>query len=160
MNERPTLGSSTLPYRTPDERRAVVAEHFARDRDCWVISSHPEHGPYTVPLSFLADGETLLLFTHEKRPSVRNVEVEPRVILAFGGYSQALTARGECAVVPLDAVSEETLARYVAKAGWNPAEEGGGFVALRVTLTAVLCSRSEREEQDRQLWRRGEPRFW
>ncbi len=154
------IGDSAAAYRTPDERRSIVAHRFQHDCDCWFVSSHPEHGPSIVPLSFLVTGPRALLATATGRPSVRNVLTTPRVGFALGGYGDAIRAYGTCAVVTLDSVGADIRQRYVEKAGWDPFTAGREFVGLVVRLEQVLCSRSPAEDKDRVVWRTGDPTFW
>ena len=125
------LGDARAPYRSPTKRREIVARRLDADRDCWLATSHPEHGPYVVPLSFVCQEGNVFLSTHERRPAVRNVLSEPRVMLVLGGHADAITLVGECAVLPLDSVGGDVRERYVRKAGWAP-EAGSGFVMLKV----------------------------
>lgn len=159
MTEPPrnVLGDAAAPYRSVEDRRGVARSRLVGDADCWFVTSHPGHGPYAVPLSFLPEGATVFLFTHPRRPTVRNVLAEPRVLLVFGGYDDAVLAHGTCRVTALGDVRRETLERYVERAGWRPAEP---FVALEVALTRVTCSRSPAEDADRGIWAAGMPVFW
>jgi hypothetical protein len=154
------IGDSTAAYRTRDERRTVVAERFRKDCDCWFATSHPDDGPYIVPLSFLIVGPTALLATAPERPTVRNVQLVPSVALALGGYDDAIRAYGDCDVVTMESIAPDRRKRYVEKAGWDPFVAGSRFVALVVRLQKVLCSRSPAEDRDRVVWKHGDPTPW
>jgi hypothetical protein len=154
------LGNVGVPYRSRDERRKLAARRLSSERDCWLVTSHPDHGPYVVPISFLAVDSDVYLATHQRRPTVRNVAAEPRVLLVLGGHGDAVRAQGHCAVLDLAEVAPAVMARYVDKAGWSPLEAGPGFVMLRVSLSSILCSRSPAEDSDRVVWRAGDPVAW
>ena len=151
------LGIADAPYRGVEERRLIVRWRIEGDRDCWFVTSHPRHGPHAVPLSFLAQGSTIYFFTEPRRPSARNIRVEERVLLVFGGYEEAVVARGTCRTVPLAEVKSEIIKRYAQRAGWAP---GPSFVGLVVSLTSVSCSRTPSEDRDREVWREDVPAFW
>jgi len=149
MEEPGRLGDVGAPYRSRDERRKLAARRLSTERDCWVVTSHAEHGPYVVPVSFLAVKGEVYLATHQRRPTVRNARAEPRVLLVLPGHDDAVWAQGQCAVLGLDEVEPTVMGRYVDKAGWSPAEVDPGFVMLRVSLSSILCSRSPAEDGDR-----------
>jgi len=153
MEEPGRLGDMGAPYRSRDERRKLAARRLSTERDCWVVTSHAEHGPYVVPVSFLAVKGEVYLATHQRRPTVRNARAEPRVLLVLPGHDDAVWAQGQCAVLGLDEVEPTVMGRYVDKAGWSPAEVDPGFVMLRVSLSSILCSRSPAEDGDRVIWR-------
>lgn len=154
------LGVTDAPYRPQAERRLVARDRIGSDRDCWFVTSHPEHGPYAVPLSFVIAADRMFLFTQPHRPTVRNVQVESRVELVFGGHGEAISASGECHVLALAEVERQIVERYITRAGWDPAEPGSPFVALGVTLTSVSCSRSPAEHHDHEIWQSGMPPLW
>src|SRR6266498_294254 len=157
MEEPGRLGDVGAPYRSRDERRKLAARRLSTERDCWLVTSHAEHGPNVVPISFLVVGSYVYLATHQRRPTVRNVRAEPRVLLVLPGHSDAVWAQGQCAVLELDEVEPTVMGRYVDKAGWSPAEAGPSLVMLRVSLSSILCSRSPAEDRDRVIWRAGDP---
>jgi hypothetical protein len=159
VTERPqtALGITDAPYRPVGERRVVARARLAKDRDCWFVTSSPEHGPYVVPLSFLTQGTSVYLFTQPHRPTVRNVKIEPRVLLVFGGYDEAVVAEGTCRTLALGELKPELIEKFVERAGWRPEDS---FVALEVALSSLACSRSPDEHRDREVWRSGLPTFW
>jgi hypothetical protein len=161
MEEEPgRLGDVSAPYRSRDERRMLAARRLSSERDCWLVTSHADHGPYVVPISFLVVETDVYLATHQHRPTVRNVRAESRVLLVLPGHGDAVWAQWQCVVLELDEVEPTVLGRYVDKAGWSPAGAGPGFVMLRVSLSSVLCSRSPAEDTDRVVWRAGDPVAW
>jgi Pyridoxamine 5'-phosphate oxidase len=154
------IGDAAAPYRTREARRDVVAQRFRSDRDCWLVTAHPDGGPHIVPLSFLVAGSVVVLATGEQRRAVRNVTATPRAAFALGGYGDAIRAHGTCEVHAFDSISPAIRASYVAKAGWDPAVQPARFVALLLHLEEVACSRSPAEDKDRVVWRKGERVPW
>ncbi len=158
MEQPPTIGDAGAPYRTPEERLAVAAARLTSDRDLWLLTSHPDRGPHAVPLSFVAYGPVIILATGEHRPAVRNAAFDPRVVLVLGGYGDAIRASGEAEIVPFASIDADIQARYVAKAGWDPADVE--FAAVVVRLDEILCSRSPEEDRNRVIWKAGWPVPW
>lgn len=158
MASGPEIGAPDAPYRTVEERLAVVAARLRADRDCWCVTATAERGPHAVPLSFLAFGACVMLATACHRTTVRNVETDPRVALILGGFGDAIRLVGEAEVLPFESLDGDVLASYVRKAGWDPVRVG--FAALVVTLQAIHCSRSPAEDRDGIVWRAGAPAVW
>jgi hypothetical protein len=138
----------------------LAARRLNIERDCWLVTSHADHGPYVVPISFLVVESVVYLATHRSRPTVRNVRAQPRVLLVLPGHGDAVWAHGQCAVMDLAEVEPTSMGRYVDKAGWSPVDAGQGFVMLRVSLSSIQCSRSPAEDADRVIWRAGDPVAW
>jgi hypothetical protein len=158
MPERAVIGDDSAPYRTKDERLAVIARRLTVDRDCWFATADPERGPHVVPLSFLADGPRLILATGRNRPVIRNLQGDPRVVVVLGGFGDAVRTSGRARAVELDSFGAAILARYVAKAGWEP--QGEQSLGIVVELEEVRCSRSSAEDRDRVVWQAGSPTPW
>ena len=68
------------------ERRRDTLERLATERDVWVSTAHPDHGPHQVPLWFMWDGRAVWMCTSATSATARNVREEPRVRLAYPTY--------------------------------------------------------------------------
>ncbi|MGW1289530.1 pyridoxamine 5'-phosphate oxidase family protein, partial [Streptomyces sp. NPDC002586] len=61
------------------ERRRDTLARLAAERDVWVSTAHPDHGPHQVPLWFLWDGRAVWMCTGATSVTARNVRKEPQV---------------------------------------------------------------------------------
>jgi hypothetical protein len=154
------IGDGAAPYRTAEERRRVVEQRFASDRDCWLMTQDPTDGPYVIPLSFVVSGALALMATAEGRRTVKNLGADSRAVFVLGGYGDAIRAYGRCVVLPLGHVPRELRNQYVEKAGWNPELAGPDFVGLLFRMEEVLCSRSSSEDADQVVWTTNQPMPW
>ncbi|WP_411084593.1 pyridoxamine 5'-phosphate oxidase family protein [Streptomyces sp. cmx-18-6] len=119
------------------ERRRDTLERLGSERDVWVSTSHPEHGPHQVALWFLWDGRAVWMCTGANSATVRNVRAEPRVRLALPDARDVVLVQGEATYCPAPEVPEEAADAFVAKFGWDPRREEAPYVYLRVTPRTV-----------------------
>jgi PPOX class probable F420-dependent enzyme len=70
-----------LDLNNPDE--AHVDERLREALVVWLGSVRPDGRPHLVPVWFLWDGTTVLIFSQPNNQKVRNLRHEPRVILAL-----------------------------------------------------------------------------
>jgi PPOX class probable F420-dependent enzyme len=64
--------------------RPSIVVALQRTSVVWLSSVRPDGGPHVVPLWFLWDGESILVFSKPGAQKVRNVRAEPRVMVAVG----------------------------------------------------------------------------
>ncbi|MEV7128984.1 pyridoxamine 5'-phosphate oxidase family protein [Streptomyces sp. NPDC093260] len=147
-----TTGNAPRP--TAERTRATL-ERLGVERDIWVATAHPEHGPHQVPLWFLWDGEAVWLCTGAGSATVRNLRVEPRVRLALPDTLDVALLQGEAVCFPEQDVPEDTATAYTARFGWDPRAEEKPFVYVRVAPTTVRAWRGEPELRGRVVMRDG-----
>jgi PPOX class probable F420-dependent enzyme len=68
---------------TPLPRPSIRAE-LQNQRVIWLGSTRPDGAPHVVPIWFLWDGRSILVFSKPDAQKVRNVRANPRVMLAIG----------------------------------------------------------------------------
>ncbi|WP_225846403.1 pyridoxamine 5'-phosphate oxidase family protein [Streptomyces sp. HPF1205] len=141
--------------RTPSERRRDTLARLAAERDLWVSTAHPEHGPHQVPLWFLWDGTAVWTATGAASATVRNVREEPRVRLALPDSFDVVLLHGEARCFPGREAPAEAADAYTAKFGWDPRTEADPFVYLRVVPRTVQAWRGEPELRGRTVMRDG-----
>ncbi|AZM57043.1 pyridoxamine 5'-phosphate oxidase [Streptomyces sp. WAC 01529] len=146
---------------TEDTRRDVTARQrdtlarLARERDIWVSTAHPDHGPHQVPLWFLWDGQAVWMCTGANSATARNAREEPRVRLALPDTADVVLLKGEAECFPAQEVPTEAADAFTAKFGWDPREGEGPFTYLRVAPKTVLAWRDEPELRGRVIMREG-----
>ncbi|GGT55596.1 hypothetical protein GCM10010207_64490 [Streptomyces atratus] len=77
------------------ERRRDSLERLATERDVWVSTAHPDHGPHQVPLWFSWDGRAVWMCTSATSVTARNVRKEPRVRLSLPDTFDVVLLQGE-----------------------------------------------------------------
>ncbi|NHI09456.1 pyridoxamine 5'-phosphate oxidase [Streptomyces sp. KO7888] len=149
------MQATEITRRTAAERRRDVLERLGRERDVWVSTAHPYHGPHQVPLWFLWDGRAVWMCTGASSATARNVREEPRVRLSLPDTFDVVLLQGEVQAYPASEVPDEAADAFAGKFGWDPRTEQGAFVYLRVEPTTVRAWRGEGELRGRVVVREG-----
>ena len=144
------------------QRTRDVLERLGTERDLWVATAHPDHGPHQVPLWFLWDGRAVWMCTGAASATVRNLRAEPRVRLSLPDAFDVVLLQGEAECFPDREVPAEAAQAYAGKFGWDPRAEEGSFVYVRVVPSTVRAWRGEPELRGRVVmrdgvWRDGPP---
>ncbi|MGP2436007.1 pyridoxamine 5'-phosphate oxidase family protein [Streptomyces sp. JW3] len=144
----------TVRRRTAERTRDAL-ERLGTERDVWVSTAHPEHGPHQVPLWFWWDGRAVWMCTGAASVTARNVRAEPRVRLALPDTFDVLLLQGEAECFADREVAGEAARAYTVKFGWDPRAEEGSFVYVRVVPRIVRAWRGEPELRGRVIMRDG-----
>lgn len=64
--------------------RPSIVVALQRSSVVWLSSVRPDGGPHVVPLWFLWDCQSILVFSKPGAQKVRNIRAEPRVMVAVG----------------------------------------------------------------------------
>ncbi|GGQ88141.1 pyridoxamine 5'-phosphate oxidase family protein [Streptomyces pilosus] len=147
---------TTGPVRRPTaERTRDALARLATERDIWVSTAHPDHGPHQVPLWFLWDGRAVWMCTSATSATARNVRTEPRVRLALQDTYDVVLLQGEAECFPARQVPQDAADAFTDKFGWDPRTEEGTFLYLRVPPKTVRAWRGEPELRGRVIMRNG-----
>lgn len=137
------------------ERKRDTLERLGAERDMWVSTSHPEHGPHQVPLWFSWDGQAVWMCTTAASATVRNVRAEPRVGLALPDTFDVVLLQGDAQCHPAREVPRDAADAFAVRFGWDPRTEETPYVYLRVAPRAVRAWRGEPELRGRLVMRDG-----
>lgn len=107
-----------VPPRSPQQRKQDTLHRLEHDIDAWVATADPAAAPYLVPLSFLWDGETLLISTAASNPTARNLRAGGRVRLTAGTTRDVVLIEGTAVIV--DEITEKAADAFAAKSGFDP----------------------------------------
>ncbi|MDJ0385827.1 pyridoxamine 5'-phosphate oxidase family protein [Streptomyces sp. G-G2] len=88
------------------------------DVDAWVATADRAGTRYLVPLSFLWDGETLLISTAPGNPTARNLRAGGRIRLTVGPTRDVVLIEGSAVVA--DGITDEVGDAFAAKTGFDP----------------------------------------
>ncbi|MDI3417675.1 pyridoxamine 5'-phosphate oxidase family protein [Streptomyces luteolus] len=137
------------------ERKRDTLDRLNAERDIWLSTSHPEHGPHQVPLWFLWDGRAVWMCTGANSATARNVRAEPRVRLALPDTFDVVLLQGEAEHWPARDVPKGPADAFAGKFGWDPRTEREPFLYLRVPPRTVRAWRGEPELSGRVVLRDG-----
>lgn len=143
-----------VPRRTAERVRDAL-RRLVTERDVWLSTAHPDHGPHQVPLWFLWDGRAVWMCTSATSVTARNVRAEPRVRLALPDTFDVVLLQGEAECFSDQEVPEEAAEAFAGKFGWDPRVEEGSFLYVRVVPKTVRAWRGEPELRGRVVMRDG-----
>ncbi len=144
------------PPRTPEQRKRDALDRLERDTDAWVATADPGGGtPYLVPLSFLWDGETLLVATPSASPTSRNLRATGKVRLGIGPTRDLVLIQATVpAPVAASDIPGEVGDAFAAKAGFDP-RQLTGYLYFRIHPQRLQAWREANELTGRDLMRDG-----
>ena len=142
--------------RTPKERKQDTLDRLEKDTDAWVATADAGSGtPYMVPLSFLWDGETLLVATPASSPTGRNLRATGRVRIGIGPTRDVVLVEGEADTLTADELGEGVGDAFAARTGFDPRQLSGPYLYFRIRPRRVQAWREANELDGRELMREG-----
>jgi len=96
---------------------AHTDQRLRDDKILWLGTLRPDGRPHLVPVWFLWDGATILIFSIPEQQKIRNIRQNPNVILALDDTKNGedvITIEGTAALVS-DLAATTELPDYVAK---------------------------------------------
>ncbi|PZG01356.1 pyridoxamine 5'-phosphate oxidase family protein [Micromonospora deserti] len=145
----------TAPARSRQQRWKDTLHRLENDVDVWVATADPDGTPYLVPLSFLWDGDTLLLATLATSPTGRNLRDTGRVRLGIGLTRDVVLVDGTVETLTPDDLPDGVGDAFAAKTGFDPRRSTGSYSYFRVRPRRVQAWREEDEIAGRDLVRDG-----
>lgn len=146
----------TPPARPAKQRKQDTLARLERDVDAWVASADPATGtPYLIPLSFLWDGETVLIATPAASPTSRNLRATGKVRLGIGLTRDVVLIEGTVEVVPAAELPDEVGDAFAAKTGFDPRRLRDPYLYFRVRPRRIQAWREVNELEGRELLRGG-----
>jgi hypothetical protein len=141
--------------RSRARRRHDTEHRLAHDVDVWVASASADGMPYLVPLSFVWDGQALLVATPAGSPTGRNLAATRSVRLGLGHTRDVSMIDGEVEVLEIDALPQEQGDRFAERTGFDPRASATPYRWFRITPRRVQAWREENELTGRELMRDG-----
>jgi PPOX class probable F420-dependent enzyme len=128
---------------------AHISERLQAEPIIWLSTTRPDSRPHLVPVWFLWDGQTFLIFSKPDNQKIRNVRHNPSVMLALEAANQGsdvVLIEGEATLLTepaSTAMSPEYLAKYaafIAQMQWTPEGMAATYSqAIRVQPTRFLA---------------------
>ncbi|TGN73895.1 pyridoxamine 5'-phosphate oxidase [Streptomyces bauhiniae] len=140
--------------RDPAQRIRDTLTRLDTERDLWLSTSHPTHGPHQVPLWFAWDSAALWMCTNATSPTARNIREEPRVRLSLPDTVDVVLLQGVANLYPATEAPPKA-AVFTTKFGWDPSTEETPYVYLRVEPKTVRAWRGVPELRGRVVMRGG-----
>ncbi|MDQ0796432.1 pyridoxamine 5'-phosphate oxidase family protein [Streptomyces sp. B1I3] len=138
------------PARSPEQRKQDVLDRLEQDDDAWVATASHDGVPCLVPLSFVWDGETLLLATRRTNPTAVNVTPSGEIRVSLGHTRDVVLIEGTAEIVEGSALPGASGDAFAAKLDWD-LRGRPAWVYLRITPRTVKAWREENELAGRDL---------
>ena len=133
-----------------DPRQAHTAERLRVDEILWLASVRPDGRPHLVPVWFLWEGETILLFSKPENQKIRNLRQNPAVSVSLDNSDHgddATVLEGIAAVIE-DPEVTTALPDYASKYAASLTDMGTTAEsmareysqAIRITITRQIAS--------------------
>jgi PPOX class probable F420-dependent enzyme len=139
------MSSPTLDPGKPEHARAD--ERLRKNLIIWLSTVRPDGRPHIVPVWFLWDGETILIFSKPDQ-KIRNLKNNPNVMLGTdreqsGGDVVLIEGTAELAergsITPAHPPYEQKYAEQLAQFGWTGESMGREYTEpIRITPTKFL----------------------
>ena len=132
-------------------RKADVLEALEKQKDVWLASADPAGRPHLIAVSAWWDGDELVIATRAASKTARNLAMNPVVKVARGAPSDAILIDAQ--VVDSRAVedSAELCGGFSAAVGWDPREEGEGWMFYRLRPIRIQAYRGYGELEGRDV---------
>ena len=144
------------PARDLEQRSRDTLGALEQNIDAWVATADAGSGtPYLIPLSFLWDGDALLLATFKSSPTARNLQATGMIRLSLGSTRDVVLIEGTAEAFETTEISPETGDAFAAKAGFDPRRPASPFLYFRVTPKRIQAWREENELAGREIMRDG-----
>jgi hypothetical protein len=139
-----------------ETRKQDTLNRLQEDVDAWVSTASPDGTPYLMPLSFLWDGETLLLSTAHKNPTSLNLRANSPIHLAIGQTRDVVLITGTTETLNAEDLPQQTGDAFAQKTGFDPRTLKTPYLYFRVTPHRIQAWREVNELAARTIMEAGE----
>jgi Pyridoxamine 5'-phosphate oxidase len=146
----------TAPARPRAQRQADTQHRLEQDVDIWVATADAGTGtPYLVPVSYLWDGETILVATPAASPTGRNLQATRRARLALGPTRDVVIIEATVGVIPSAQLPAAVGDAFAERTGFDPRTEPNPYHYFRLHPQRIQAWREANELAGRELMRGG-----
>ena len=145
------------PPRSRAQRVRDTLKRLDRDVDAWIATADEQSGtPHLVPLSFLWDGESLLVATRPDSRTGRNLRATGRARIGLGATRDVVVIDGSARALACADIPKNMADEFVAKTGFDPRQDPEGYCFFRIRPRVARAWRNAGELAGRDVMRDGE----
>lgn len=143
--------------RSTAQRREDTLHRLEHDVDLWVATAEAATGaPALVPLSFLWDGEAIMIATVASSPTARNLTAGGAARLALGETRDVIMIDVTVVeTVPAAEIPAKVGDAFAEKAGFDPRQDTDPFLYFRLRPQRIQAWREANELAGRTLMIKG-----
>jgi hypothetical protein len=140
-----------LELRDIATRKADTLAALEKHRDAWLATADVAGRAHLVAVSGWWDGKDLLVATRGSNKTARNLAMNPTAKVARGAPSDAILM--DVQMIDSRAVedSPELCQGFAAAVGWDPREEGEGWMFFRLRPSRIQAYRGYEELEGRDV---------
>lgn len=146
------MNADTTGPRTPERRKQDALHRLTHDIDAWVATADGDSGtPYLIPLSFLWDGESLLVATPDASVTGRNLRATGRARVGLGPTRDVVLIEGAVRALGEGELTIEAGDAFADKTGFDPRKLNTVYTYFRITPQRLQAWREADELEGREL---------
>ncbi|MGB8941967.1 MAG: pyridoxamine 5'-phosphate oxidase family protein [Streptomyces sp.] len=146
------MNAETTSPRTPEQRKRDTLHRLTHDIDAWVATADADSGtPYLIPLSFLWDGESLLVATPDASVTGRNLRAAGKARVGVGPTRDVVLIEGAVRALGEDELTREVADAFAEKTGFDPTKLTTLYTYFRITPQRLQAWREADELEGREL---------
>ena len=139
------------PPRSLKQRQQDTMGRLETDVDAWIASADADGDAYLLPLSFLWDGQGVIVSTPGSSVTARNLSRGDRVRVALGPLRDVTIIEGTAEPSNDNAAKDA----FATKHGWDPRKESAEYAFFRIVPDRIQAWREVNELAGRTLMRGG-----
>ena len=137
------------------QRILDTLEALDRQSECWISVSRANGSSHMIPVSYVWDGERIVLATAENSVTVRSVNRSGRMRFSLPSTQDVVIIDASAMVVPLQKIDVTTHSLFRQTAGFDPERMKRPSVYILLTPERVHAWRTERELPGREIMTAG-----
>ena len=142
----------TESARSAEQRYEDTILRLETDVDAWVATADPATGsPYLVPLSFLWDGELLIVSTASSNPTGRNLLRSGEVHLGIGLVCDVVLIQGTATPIASAEIPASIGDAFAVKCGFDPRTITASYHYFRIVPQRIQAWREVNELAGRDI---------
>jgi hypothetical protein len=140
-----------LELRDSATRKTETLAALEKNRDVWLATADVAGRPHLIAVSGWWDGTDLVVATRSATKTARNLAMNPTAKVARGAPSDAILL--DVQMIDSGAVedSPELCQGFAAAVGWDPREEGQGWMLFRLRPNRIQAYRGYEELEGRDV---------
>lgn len=138
--------------RPPEQRKADALHRLTHDIDAWVATADADSGtPHLIPLSFLWDGESVLVATPAASITGRNLRTTGKARVGIGPTRDLVLIEGAVRALDEGELTTEERDAFAAQTGFDPRKLDTTYTYFRITPQRLQAWREADELAGRDL---------
>ena len=133
------------------QRKADTLAKLEKQADVWLATADPAGRPHLVAVSGWWDGRDLVIATRAGTKTARNLAMNPTAKVARGAPADAILIDAQMVESGEVEDSPELCQGFATAVGWDPREEGKGWMFFRLRPSRIQAFRGYEEVAGRDV---------